>query len=124
MSKMAQAWNHYQDAAMVEMVLDKLPSVAAEIAAPLARVNKVTMVSSGGGDIGAAKLTAEVMNAVSQVPMVIVSYFHEQNLKSIVACRKYDWCSSWCFVVEEEIQRINFHCLRISFKNYNKLSVQ
>ena len=67
---MAQAWNHYQDAAMVEMVLDKLPNVAAEIAAPLAKVNKVTMVSSGGGDIGAAKLTAEIMNAVSQVPMV------------------------------------------------------
>ena len=34
--------------------------IAAEIAAPLTEAKKITMVSTGGGDIGAAKLTGEV----------------------------------------------------------------
>ena len=34
---------------------------------------KVTMVSSGGGDIGAAKLTGEVLDVVSRLPKVVES---------------------------------------------------
>ena len=85
MRKKAEAWKEYQDAAMVDMVLETLPKVkflliekriwpfqplfhklsltlkiAAEIAAPLTEAKKITMVSTGGGDIGAAKLTGEV----------------------------------------------------------------
>ena len=41
MRKKALAWKQYQEAAMVDMVLKTLPQIAAEIAAPLARANKV-----------------------------------------------------------------------------------
>merc|ERR1711990_663686 len=64
MRKKAEAWKMYQDAAMVDMVLNCLPKVAAEVAAPLTKTKKVTMVSSGGGEIGAAKLTGEVLDVV------------------------------------------------------------
>merc|ERR1711885_5179 len=43
MRKKALAWQQYQEAAMVDMVLKTLPQIACEIAAPLATANKVTM---------------------------------------------------------------------------------
>ena len=45
--------------------------VAAEVAAPLSQAKKITMVSSGQGDIGASKLTGEVLSIVSKVPEVV-----------------------------------------------------
>jgi len=68
MSKKADAWRDYQEAAMVDMLLDVLPKVAAEVAAPLSKVNKVTMVSSGSGDVGAAKITQELLDIVINMP--------------------------------------------------------
>ena len=37
-----------------------LPRVAAEVSAPLAQTDKITMVSTGDGPVGASKLTEEV----------------------------------------------------------------
>lgn len=45
--------------------------VAAEVAAPLAQCRKVTMVSTGKGEIGAAKLTNEVLQIIEKLPHVI-----------------------------------------------------
>jgi len=73
MIKKADAWKEYQEAAMVDMVLQTLPKVAAEIAAPLTRAKKVTMVSSGDGDVGAAKLTGEVIDVIGKLPDMIRS---------------------------------------------------
>ncbi|XP_033643011.1 flotillin-1-like [Asterias rubens] len=71
MAKKADAWKDYQDAAMVDMVLETLPKIAAEIAAPLAQANKITMVSSGKGGVGADKLTGEVMDIMNRVPELV-----------------------------------------------------
>jgi len=71
MSKKAEAWKEYREAAMVDMLLDALPKVAAEVAAPLSQAKKISMVSSGSGDIGAAKLTGEVLSIVSTVPELV-----------------------------------------------------
>jgi len=68
MAKKADAWRDYQDAAMIDMLLETLPKVAAEIAAPLAKVNKITMVSSGSQEVGAAKITKELMDIVLSMP--------------------------------------------------------
>jgi flotillin len=68
MAKKADAWRDYQDAAMIDMLLETLPKVAAEIAAPLAKVNKITMVSSGSQEVGAAKITRELMDIVLTMP--------------------------------------------------------
>ncbi|XP_016940948.1 flotillin-1 isoform X1 [Drosophila suzukii] len=71
MAMKAEAYREYREAAMVEMLLDTLPKVAAEVAAPLSQAKKITMVSSGNGDIGAAKLTGEVLAIVNKVPELV-----------------------------------------------------
>ncbi|XP_044764126.1 flotillin-1-like [Coccinella septempunctata] len=73
MEKKAEAWNEYKEAAMVKMVLDVLPQVAAEVAAPLAEAKKITMVSTGSGDIGVSKLTSEIMNIIMMLPKVVAA---------------------------------------------------
>ena len=42
---------------MIEMVLNTLPKIAAEIAAPLCNVERIKIVSGEGGEIGIARLT-------------------------------------------------------------------
>ncbi|EMP24593.1 Flotillin-1 [Chelonia mydas] len=68
MSKKAEAFQQYQDAAMVDMLLEKLPQVAEEISKPLSAVKKITMVSSGSQGVGAAKMTGEVLDIMSKLP--------------------------------------------------------
>ena len=45
--------------------------MAAEIAAPLSQAKKITMISSGKGDVGAAKLTNEVFEVMGKLPHVV-----------------------------------------------------
>ncbi|XP_064649586.1 flotillin-1-like isoform X2 [Lineus longissimus] len=71
MAKKADAWKDYQDAAMVDMILETLPKIAAEVSAPLAECKKVTMVSNGSGSVGASKLTGEVMDIIERMPKVV-----------------------------------------------------
>ena len=71
MLKKADAWKEYKEAAMVDMVLGTLPKVAAEIAAPLATAKKIVMISSGRGDVGAAKITKEVLEVVTRLPRAV-----------------------------------------------------
>lgn len=71
MSKKAEAWREYREAAMIDMLLETLPKIAAEVAAPLSQAKKITMVSSGSGEVGAAKLTGEVLAIVNKVPELV-----------------------------------------------------
>ena len=45
-----------------------MPKVAAEVAAPLSRANKITMISDNSSDIGASKLTNEVLQIMGDIP--------------------------------------------------------
>ncbi|XP_042235727.1 flotillin-1-like isoform X2 [Homarus americanus] len=71
MQQKAEAQKEYKEAAMLEMFLEILPKVAAEVAAPLSQAKKLTMVSSGNSEIGAAKLTGEVMEIIAHVPLMV-----------------------------------------------------
>ncbi|KAH0630439.1 hypothetical protein JD844_013463 [Phrynosoma platyrhinos] len=68
MAKKAEAFKQYQEVAMVDMLLEKLPEMAEEITKPMTSVNKITMVSSGTGDVGAAKITGEVLEIMNKMP--------------------------------------------------------
>ena len=46
MAVKADAWRDYQKAAKVSMWLEAMPKMAAEVAAPLSQVNRVTMVAN------------------------------------------------------------------------------
>ncbi|RDD43443.1 Flotillin-1 [Trichoplax sp. H2] len=71
MAKKADAWKEYQEAAMVDMVLETMPKIAAEVAAPISQARKITMVSGGDGEVGASKITGEVLNIIRQMPKVV-----------------------------------------------------
>merc|ERR1711874_416206 len=71
MAKKADAWKEYKEAALVDMMMKVLPKVAAEIGAPLAQTEKVTMVSTGDGPIGASKLTGEVLEIMGSLPETV-----------------------------------------------------
>ena len=53
------------------MVLEVLPRVAAECSAPLQNCQKIRVVASGSGDIGASKLTGEIVDIMGKLPEVI-----------------------------------------------------
>ncbi|RXN05667.1 flotillin-1-like protein [Labeo rohita] len=71
MAKKAEAFKQYKEGAMVDMLLEKLPLMAEEISKPLCAAQKVTMVSSGGSEVGAAKLTGEVLDIMTRLPSTV-----------------------------------------------------
>ena len=52
-------------------ILQKLPEVAAEIAAPLTKTKKITMISDSNSDLGASKLTQEVLTIMDKIPETV-----------------------------------------------------
>ena len=74
MAKKADAWRQYNEAAITQMFVDKLPEIASAISAPLAKMDKVVVISSGGDGstgAGASKVTRDVADIIAQVPAVI-----------------------------------------------------
>uniref|UniRef100_A0A3P9PBL4 Flotillin n=1 Tax=Poecilia reticulata TaxID=8081 RepID=A0A3P9PBL4_POERE len=71
MAKKAEAFKQYKDGAMVDMLLEKLPLMAEEISKPMSKAQKITMVSSGGSEVGAAKLAGEVLDIMTRLPDVV-----------------------------------------------------
>ncbi|XP_018416137.1 PREDICTED: flotillin-1 isoform X2 [Nanorana parkeri] len=71
MAKKAEAFQQYQDAAIVDMLLEKLPEIVDEISKPLTQVKKIKLVSSGGGEVGAARITGEVLDILSRLPETV-----------------------------------------------------
>jgi flotillin len=73
MEKKAEAWRQYNEAAVLQLLAPILPEIARAIAEPLARVDRITMVSTGGPEVGLAKVTGELARVISQVPPVVES---------------------------------------------------
>jgi flotillin len=72
MEKKAQAWQKYNQAAIIQQFIEALPEVASAIAQPLAQTDRIVIINSGGGDgAGASKVTADVTNIVAQVPATL-----------------------------------------------------
>ncbi|XP_067130034.1 flotillin-1-like isoform X2 [Centruroides vittatus] len=71
MAKKADAFREYKDAAMIDMMLETLPKLTAEVAAPLTQCKRIVMISSGKSEIGASKLTGEILDIVTKVPQVV-----------------------------------------------------
>ena len=72
MEKKALAWQKYNQAAIIQQLIEALPQVAGAIAQPLAQTDRIVIINSGGGDgAGASKVTADVTNIVAQVPATL-----------------------------------------------------
>lgn len=63
----ADAYKAYGDAAIMSMVLESLPAIAAEISAPLERTSEIVMVGQGDGD----GVSGEVGKLMGSLPPVV-----------------------------------------------------
>ncbi len=69
MNVKAEAYQEWNQAAVVDKLLTSLPEVARALAAPLANVDKITIVSTGeGGTAGMSKITGDLTKIAAQVP--------------------------------------------------------
>src|SRR3989440_1015126 len=69
MNVKAEAYQEYNQAAVVDKLLTGLPEVVKALASPLANVDKITIVSTGNGDsAGVSKVTADIAKMAAQVP--------------------------------------------------------
>jgi len=72
MTKKAQAWEKYNQAAVLEMYLKVLPELARVVSEPLSKVDKIVIVG-GDKELGTTKITAQVAQVLAQLPEVVKS---------------------------------------------------
>src|SRR5437867_951331 len=69
MNMKAEAFQEYNQAAVVDKLLTGMPQIVAALAAPLSQIDKITIVSTGNGDAaGAHKITGDITKIAAQVP--------------------------------------------------------
>ncbi|HWJ13770.1 MAG TPA: SPFH domain-containing protein [Gemmatimonadaceae bacterium] len=70
----ASAYLEYNEAAVLDKLIAGLPDVVRALAEPLGKVDKITVVSTGGdGGAGVNRITADMATMVAQVPALIES---------------------------------------------------
>jgi flotillin len=73
-TKKAEAWTQYTQSAILQQMLDKLPDLAAAVAQPLAKTERIVVINSGGdghNGTGASRVTRDVTDTMAQIPAVI-----------------------------------------------------
>lgn len=70
MRQQADAYQHYNQAAVLDKMVSALPEIARAFAEAFAKVDKITIVSTGDGK-GTSALTSDVARMVAQVPEVV-----------------------------------------------------
>ncbi len=69
MNVKAEAFQEYNQAAVIDKLLTGLPDVVKALASPLANVDKITVISTGNGDAaGMNKITGDLTKMAAQVP--------------------------------------------------------
>src|SRR5215469_6514793 len=69
MNVKAEAYQEYNQAAVVDKLITGLPEVVKALASPLANVDKITVVSTGNGDAaGLNKITGDLTKMAAQMP--------------------------------------------------------
>ena len=69
MNVKAEAFQEYNQAAVLDKLLTGLPEIVRALATPLANVDKITIVSTGDGDsAGVNKLTGDIAKMAAQAP--------------------------------------------------------
>ena len=69
MNVKAEAFQEYNQAAVVDKLLTGLPEIVKALASPLSKVDRITVVSTGNGDsAGLNKITGDLTQIAAQVP--------------------------------------------------------
>jgi flotillin len=69
----AEAYHEWNQAAVVDKLITSLPEIVRALAAPLANVDKITIVSTGGDTSGMNKITGDMATMAAQVPALFES---------------------------------------------------
>jgi flotillin len=74
MAVKAAAFQHYNQAAVLDKILGGMPELARAFAEPLSKVDKITIVSTGGGGgTGADQITSDMAKMIVQAPALFES---------------------------------------------------
>lgn len=88
----AEAFQKYNEAAVIELLVKVMPEIAGKISEPLSKTEKITIINSGGGvGGGASKLTGDVTQIMAQLPPVLESLTGvklEKLLEQVPALKK------------------------------------
>ena len=69
MNVKAEAYQQFNQAAIVDKLISSMPEIVRALAAPLANVDKITIVSTGNGDsAGMNKITGDMAKMAAQIP--------------------------------------------------------
>ncbi len=69
MSVKAEAYQEYNQAAVIDKLISNMPEIVKALAAPLANIDKITIVSTGNGDTtGMNKITGDITAMAAQIP--------------------------------------------------------
>ena len=72
MAKKAEAFKQYNDAAVTQMIIEKLPELARAVAEPLSKTEKIVIVDSSNGEgKGAAKVSGYVTDILASLPETV-----------------------------------------------------
>ncbi len=69
MNVKAEAYQEWNQAAVVDKLISQMPEIVRALASPLANVDKITIVSTGNGDgAGMSKITGDMAAMAAQIP--------------------------------------------------------
>ena len=68
MNVKAEAYQEWSQAAVVDRLISNMPEVVRAMAEPLSKVDRITIVSTGGDAAGANKITGDMAKMAAQVP--------------------------------------------------------
>jgi flotillin len=69
MNVKAEAYQEYNQAAVIDKLITSMPEIVKALASPLANVDKITIVSTGNGNAaGMNKITGDVAAMAAQIP--------------------------------------------------------
>ena len=74
MNVKAEAYQDYNQAALIDKLISNMPEIVKALAAPLANVDKITIVSTGNGETsGMNKITGDIAAMAAQIPALFES---------------------------------------------------
>jgi len=73
MERKASAWQRYNEAAIFETLIQKLPELARAVSEPLSKIDKIVVISSDSNGAGVSRVTQDIMKVVAQLPVVVES---------------------------------------------------
>ncbi|MCL2396618.1 MAG: SPFH domain-containing protein [Defluviitaleaceae bacterium] len=72
MMKKAEAFKQYNDAAVTQMIIERLPEIAKNVAEPLSKTEKIVVIDNGNGaGGGASKVAGYVTDIISTLPTTV-----------------------------------------------------